>query len=256
MKEDKNNILNAIIGRCGISLNKTPLNNHEMYDELNDALKASFASSLANLQAASKKSDDVWMKFLHAISKGKKKIEEMAFYFDEDEWGRLTSEYATQLITHLPLTIGQLTINDVKSGKGFIDAVTDHIGRSSDLHFLGLMNTLPGEEDVGRELALRLIEAISKSTKIQNKQSYCTGKSGFMNISGFMNKPVFLKKSDSLSSLRSFDDEYANERCALVDPFSLEQFIADDLLSLNEDYSEIISDDYKTHPVFESRFRT
>jgi len=213
LKEDKNHILNAIVGRCGIALNETPLNNHEMYDELNDAVKASFASSPANLQAASKKSDDVWMKFLHALSKGKKKIEEMAFYFDEDGWGGLTSEHATQLIAHLPLTIGQLTINDAKFGKGFIDAVSDHIGRSSGLHFLGLMNTLAGEEDVGRESALRLTEAISKSTTIQNKQSYCTGKSQFMNISGFMNKPVFLKKSDSLSSLRNFDDEYVNERC-------------------------------------------
>merc|ERR1740124_958110 len=94
-EQDQVHILNSIIGRTGKAINDVPPKAHAKYDELNDALKATFVTEPI-LAKATKENDELWNSYLVALSKGKKKID-MLFKFNDDEWSQLTADRATEL---------------------------------------------------------------------------------------------------------------------------------------------------------------
>lgn len=101
---DRIHILNSIIGRTGSAINGTPPATHEKYTALNDALKATFVSSVSAIQLAVKEDDKVWVDFITALSKGEKDIK-MRLDFREDGWKGLTEGRTRQLAAHLPPTM-------------------------------------------------------------------------------------------------------------------------------------------------------
>merc|ERR1740124_2128867 len=75
-----------------------------------------------------KEDDDVWRMFLAALAKGKKPLK-LDFDFDEEGWSGMTAERVTELISHLPLSVSELTIMhanfgpNTNFGVGMIDAI-------------------------------------------------------------------------------------------------------------------------------------
>lgn len=110
---DRTHILNVIIGRTEAQLEKDPVSSHPIYDSLNRLIRSSFASSGGSLQAAYNRGKDSWVKMLDAMSKGTM-TDPMEFDFHpiHGNWENLTTEDAAQLISHLPLTIRGLTLEN------------------------------------------------------------------------------------------------------------------------------------------------
>jgi len=205
-ERDRVRILNSIVGRVGESLNDPPFVTHEQYDVVNDAVKALFASSQANLQAASRDSDEVWMKFLAALSKGHGGMMGFWFDFEEDGWSGLTADRAIQLVAHLPPTVPELWINYANFGKGFVEAVIQHTAGSTNLKELNLRNSIVGGEEESSELGIRLAEVISTNNTITSLNVQSTKLLVSTNVKEWENA---LMKNTTLTTL--LQDSFSQE---------------------------------------------
>ena len=79
-------------------LNGTPPTEHPKYEEINDALRARFVSTVDRVMRSFKESDEVWKPFVAALFKGKLSIKQMTFNFRIDGLGLgFTSERAIEL---------------------------------------------------------------------------------------------------------------------------------------------------------------
>jgi len=181
VKHDRIHILNSIAGNTGDEINKTPPNIHILYDKVNDTLRAAFVSTQDRLLEAWKQSEEVWMSFLHALSKGKKEINEMSFNFGK-EWSELPADRAIQLVDHLPPTIKALYINDANFGKEFIDAVIKHVGKSLKLERLDLDGTKVGDDNAGQDAGVRLVNVLASNNTITSLELRSTDLLGSMNV--------------------------------------------------------------------------
>ena len=82
VESDWFHILNLISGETD-NLNASPFTSHINFNEMNVVLKGIFASTVSILQEA-RTEDDIWMKFLGALSKGTKELKEMDLDFNEE----------------------------------------------------------------------------------------------------------------------------------------------------------------------------
>jgi len=155
---DRIRILNAIIG-CGDS---NPPPTHHKYDEVNDAVIAAFISTTSTMRLMEKESDDVWQSFLTALSKGKK---DLVLMFAG--WMGTTANRAKELMSHLPLTVTNLTIWNGNLGVEMIDAVTEHVANTTKLDYLFLWQTHAGGEE-GRKAGERLAGAMVVNTSVRS----------------------------------------------------------------------------------------
>jgi len=203
---DRVRILNSIVGRVGDALNDHPFVTHEQYDEVNYTLKALFASVQSNLQAASRDSDEVWMKILLALSKGNKGSMGFWFDFEEDGWRGLTADRAIQLVAHLPPTVTDLWINYASFGKGFVEAVIQHVAVSSSLRELNLRNTVVSGKEEGRELGVRLADVLSTNNTITSLNLQSTDLLVSANVKEW---EIALNKNTTLTTL--LQDNFSKE---------------------------------------------
>merc|ERR1712008_154689 len=180
VNDDRVHILNSIIGKSTADINDPPPKTHEKYTELNDALKSIFAASQASLRGAVYDTDEIWMEMLVALSKGTKK-DEMYFNFG-DEFRELTATRATQLMSHLPLTIKRLIIVDAEYGSEFMEALIEQVGKFKNLEKLGIFNTKVGDEKGGQEAGVRLAKVLATNTTIKSLELYDTDLIGSDNV--------------------------------------------------------------------------
>jgi len=166
--DDKVHILNSIIGRSRADINEGPPKEHATYIALNDSLKSIFAASPASIQGAMKEGDEEWTKLLVALSKGTTK-DDMRFDFgSKGEFSGLNAARATQLVSHLPLTMKRLTIVDAKFGAEFVDALIERVRQFKNLEELMTYDTLVGGgEKEGQEVGVRLAKALAVNTTIK-----------------------------------------------------------------------------------------
>merc|ERR1740124_1764282 len=170
VEDDRVHILNSIIGETD-NLNAPPLTSHIKFDEVNAALKATFAYSVPNLQKARQNDDKTWTKFIGALSEGKKEIKSMTLNFDADGWKGISSVQATQLITNLPQNIETLFIKDTNFEVEFWDALIQRVGGTSNWKRLLLADT---EEEDLEKAGVRLAHALSSNTTITSLTLFYT----------------------------------------------------------------------------------
>merc|ERR1711935_214798 len=140
VKEDRIHILNSIVGNSGKNINDEPPTHHTKYDYLNNSLKGTFASSVAILQRAAQEDDKGWIKIIKALSKATVRGK-MKFDFKADgPFGGLTAARATQLVSHLPLTIDKCEIYNAgaKYGCEFWDALIERVSHFHNLNMLDI----------------------------------------------------------------------------------------------------------------------
>jgi len=171
---DRIRILNSIMGRSGNELNDAPADTHESYNDLNNVIRAAFASSEAILRVATKKDDNEWMDILCALSNGTNK-EQMEFDFGpNDNWSGLNLTRATQLISHIPLTIEGLVIREAKFGLEFFEALARRIKDFTNLKSLTIWDSLIEVEEGGRDAGVTLAEALASNSTINRLNLYST----------------------------------------------------------------------------------
>jgi len=168
-KADRTHILNCI---AGTGLTDNPPEQHIQYEAVNDALRATFVSSVPSLQAALSKGDEVWSLTLDAMAKGTNPLK-MEFDFEDDGWKGMTAEKAVGLIDHLPHTTTRLWINDADFGVEFVESVVNHIRATSKLDDLTLFDTVAGGDD-GRKAGARLADAIASNTTLTELELWRT----------------------------------------------------------------------------------
>jgi len=178
---DRVHILSSIVGKTQYEFNDGPPAAHGQYTVVNDTLRASFASSIPTLAAASKHVDSVWYAFLVALFRGVKEVD-MNFNFKDDRWNGLPADRATELIAHLPLTVRKLQIYNADYGPGFMEALIQHVGESSTLRRLDLINTLVGDEEEGQEAGVWLAHILASNENIKSLMLYETDLMGSNNI--------------------------------------------------------------------------
>ena len=145
-------------------IDNAPLKGHANYAAIDDALRATFVSTVSSLQSALQSGDaTVWSATLNAMSKATNSIY-MIFDFDEKGWKGITAEKAVCLIDHLP-PITKLYIYNANFGVDFVDSVSNYIRTTSTLEYLNLYSTEAGGED-GRQAGVRLAEAVSSNTTL------------------------------------------------------------------------------------------
>jgi len=152
VEDDRVHILNAIIGKSKSDINDPPPAEHDTYIQLNDSLKSIFADSQASIQGAAKEGDVEWMSMLGALSKGTKK-DDMRFDFKSTgAFSGLTATRATQLMSHLPLTIKELDIMnaDDRFRSEFMEALIQQVVKFKNLDSLVIDNTKVGGEKGGK----------------------------------------------------------------------------------------------------------
>lgn len=166
VEADRVHILNSIIGKSSNDLDCVPPEEHDAYTALNWALKSIFAASQASLQGAAKEENEDWMAMLGALSKGTKK-EDMTFDFgSEGGFSGLTATRAVQLISHLPLTIKLLWIENAEFGGEFIESLIEQVKIFKNLVEFHLIDTFVGGERGGQEVGVRLAEVLAINTTI------------------------------------------------------------------------------------------
>jgi len=164
VEKDRVRILNTIIGRGGNDMNEKPPTIHPKYDEVNAAVIAAFVSRVDSMQGMCKETDDTWRKFLTALSKGKR-ILRLSLNFGENGWKGLKGGRAAELVFHLPATVSMLKITNADFGVGFIDAICEHVKKTTTLNYLELVYVYAGEEE-GREAGVCLAEAMAKNKTV------------------------------------------------------------------------------------------
>lgn len=176
---DRFNILSSILGSTQSEFYDGPPASHDIYAVVNDILRANFASSVPILAAASKHEDEVWYACLIALFKGEKKVD-MNFNFKND-WNGLAVGRATELIAHLPLTVRKLEIHNADYGNTFMEALIQHVGESSNLRTLNLINTLVGDGE-GEEAGAWLAHLLASNKNIKSLVLSETDLVGFNNM--------------------------------------------------------------------------
>jgi len=164
---DRVHILNSIRGSTRAVINDVPPATHDNYTAVNDALRATFTTSIPRLQAASKQNDKVWCEFLTALSKGGKEVT-MRFDFSADGWSGLTADRAIQLIVHLPITIVMLGIRSGNFGSKFMEALIQRVSKASKLKCLEIDDTLVGFEEGREEIGVKLAEVMASDNTIED----------------------------------------------------------------------------------------
>jgi len=165
--DDRTHILNSIVGHSDEKLNDVPPTTHDKYVEINNSLRATFASSAASLQRAAKKSDKEWMKIINAMSKGTMRGE-MTFNFKSgDTFDGLTAARATQLAAHIPLSIESLIILHANYSSEFWDALIERLKHFHNLKTLDMSAIRVGGDEGGQEVGQRLAKMISTNTTIK-----------------------------------------------------------------------------------------
>jgi len=169
-KADLVRILNAIIGCDDKHINDNPPTTHVRYDEVNHAVIAAFVSTMGCMKRMAKEDDDVWRMFLAALAKGKKPLK-LDFDFDEEGWSGMTAERVTELISHLPLSVSELTIMhanfgpNTNFGVGMIDAIINHVANTTSMTHFGLYFTKAGGDR--RNAGMRLADAMATNNSIE-----------------------------------------------------------------------------------------
>lgn len=191
---DRVHILNSIVGRNEEdgSINNKPLMSHETYNEVNAALKATFASTVPHLASACRKSHGVWKQFLVALANGTKTINRMEFHFDNDdkgEWTGLTTDRATELVAHLPLNIKWLEIERATAfGRQFMEALIQRVNESLNWQSLLLKNISIVDEDEGQEMGVQLANVVSSNTTLTYLAMNHTNLVGSKNVQEWGNR--------------------------------------------------------------------
>jgi len=178
VEADRIHILNSIVGTSSEMIDDEPPTSHEKYVELNDSLRATFASSAAALRGAADEGGEGWKEMLTAYSKGTMRGE-MGFDFESGRgymgfnsesvgaFGNLTGSQATELIEHLPLYFDELRIRNAKYGLEFVNGLIKRVNVFHNLKELMLYNTLVGGEEGGQEAGLQFAEMLSTNTTIK-----------------------------------------------------------------------------------------
>jgi len=169
VEDDRIHILNAIVGCSGEKIDDVPLKAHDNYVKLNNSLRGTFAFSTASLQRAAKEGDESWNNMMKALSNGSTKGKMVLDFKDNGPFDGLTAARATQLVSHLPLTIGDCSIWDTgaKYGFEFMDALIERVKEFHDLKELWICDTSVGDEEGGQEIGVRLAKIISTNTTIK-----------------------------------------------------------------------------------------
>jgi len=178
---DRIHILNSIVGNTGCGINDTPPITHEKYTAVNDALHASFALSIATLQAAMKQGDEVWESFLLALSKGEKEVN-MEFRFGDDGWIGLTEDRAIQLVSNIPLSTRKLSVYNATFGIKFMKALTQRIDTLSKLIYVKLYDILVDGEREGQEAGVLLAKVLASNNTIISLSLFRTNLLGSSNV--------------------------------------------------------------------------
>jgi len=142
-KSDRAHILNLIRGSTGDAINDTPPTMHDSYTAVDNALKSTFAITVATLRVAANEDDRVWNNFLTTLSKEEKEIT-MHFDFSEVGWRDLTADRATQLVAHLPLTIYELIIDKADFGRIFWETLSQRVEKCLKIKVLEIWDTKVG----------------------------------------------------------------------------------------------------------------
>jgi len=174
VEDDRRHILNSIAERSIENIDDVPPAAHDNYVRLNNSLRGTFASSTASLLGAAEKDDRRWKKMIEALSNGTTRGE-IRFNFDSDgAFGGWTTARATQMVSHLPLSIDVLVILYAKYGSEFWDALIERVTQFHNLNKLELWNTSVGDEEGGQEVGVRLAKMISTNTTIKKLELYDT----------------------------------------------------------------------------------
>jgi len=99
--DDRTHILNAIIGRSGNMVNEEPLQKHNNYNKLNNAVRGAFASTTAAIvgaydQGQKEHWDDVLLAMKHRLTN------KLSFNFTS-EISVLSAEDTTEMVRHFPI---------------------------------------------------------------------------------------------------------------------------------------------------------
>jgi len=167
LETDTTYILNSIVGTSAEDIDAAPPLNHEKYVQLNNSLRATFASSAASLRGAADEGGEGWNKMLTVLSKGtmRGKME-----FDFRPGGRfdgLTIVQATELVEHLPLYLDNLWIRNVKHCFEFMNGLIKRVKLFHNLKDLRIFDILIGGEEGGQEAGVRFAEMLSTNTTIK-----------------------------------------------------------------------------------------
>jgi len=190
-EKDKIHILNSIVGKTGDALDNVPLESHKKYANLNNSLRATFASSTASLQGAAKEGGEGWNDMVTALSKGS--MTRMSFDFKPGRvLGELKPVQAKQLVANLPLTIESLKIQNAKYGTDFIDTLVQRVSKLVGLEKFWIDNEPSvdaeekGKDDVGEDeeqkAGSRLAEMLSTNCTIKELYLYNTNLIGLKNV--------------------------------------------------------------------------
>jgi len=198
-EHDKRHILNYISGNVN-DLDAEPPEEHEKYEELNDAVRGAFASTYVVLQSACGGGDE-WQRILKAMSKSIKKD---TMWFDVrggHGWNDLSAERAVEMISHLPPSIERLEIDSAPFGSPFIDGLIDWIDKkSTNLKSLDINGTFVGGRNVndGRDAGIKLAKTLADMNTIETLWLGQTDLMGSRNVDEWSKA---LKKMTSLKGL-------------------------------------------------------
>jgi len=168
VEDDRRHILNSIAERSIENIDDVPPAAHDNYVRLNNSLRGTFASSTASLLGAAEKDDRRWKKMIEALSNGTTRGEMKFDFYSNGPFGGWTTARATQMVSHLPLTISALSIYSAKYGSEFLVALIERVAQFHNLNKLDLWHTSVGDEKGGQKVGLRLAKMISTNTTIKN----------------------------------------------------------------------------------------
>ncbi|CAB9510658.1 Leucine-rich repeat protein [Seminavis robusta] len=163
-ESDRIHIFNAIIGKKD-NLDAQPPGAHEMYDKLNNEVRATFASQ-GVLQSAAERSDEEWNTVIAALSKGSRQTR-MRFDFDTNRWKGLVDkpERAGMLMRSLPLSLASLSLSNSSLGLSLIEGLADWIRRSTRLQEIHL-NDISSSGGLPGELLAKALASCTTITEI------------------------------------------------------------------------------------------
>lgn len=155
-----------------------PPQNHKRYEQVNDAIRAYFATigalkialANSNVKIALVNNDgsdtDMWENFLRIMSKGLTRSVVRLDFRSGGGWDNLGLEKAVELIKNLPASVSGIEIYNSTFGPELIEALADWIvARSINLKSLIIQDTFAGSEwkEVrGKEAIGNLVDSLSQ----------------------------------------------------------------------------------------------
>lgn len=173
VESDRRHILNSIAKRS--DLDAEPLERHDNYEELNDAVRGAFACALPALRGSYNEGGEQWIDMLKVMSKSLNR-DPMRFNFEDGHgWDDLESSDAIELIRYLPENIEGLELLYAPFGAPFYNAVSDFIDRAKNLKYLEIWHsTLNAGKNEVRETGACLAKAIGNCKTIQKLELFQT----------------------------------------------------------------------------------